>query len=115
MTTNHDITAINAVINAGITNVTSKNTEMMTKLASDQAELLSDIGKMQSWNIVAGLMPDDGDDIKKAIAEMKEEFIINLGELQNSVEAWETSVVAMVDAPGFMRVDKSADDEEEIK
>jgi hypothetical protein len=60
-------------------------------------------------------MPDDGDDIKKAIAEMKEEFIINLGELQNSVEAWETSVVAMVDAPGFMRVDKSADDEEEIK
>jgi hypothetical protein len=109
---NHDVTATIAVINSGIANFTSKNLELMTKLASDQGELLSDIDKMQTHNIKAGFLPDDGDDIKSAVAEILEEVTVNLGELQKSIEAWAGSVGVIVDAPGIMRVNKTMIEEE---
>ena len=111
---NHDATAVINVINSGIGNFTSKNSELITKLLSDQAELLSDIDKMQSHNIKAGFLPDDGDDIKKFVAEILEEVTVNLGELQNSIAAWAGSVNVVVDAPGIMRVDKSMEPDKEM-
>lgn len=116
---NHDLTNVTAVINAGVANFTSKNAELMAKLTADQAELLAKIGKMQSMNIKAGLMPDDGDDIDKIIDEITEEVLINLDELGNTIGGFQAAAVSALEAAGFMRVDATvvavAEEKEEEK
>ena len=108
---NHDLTNVKAVLNAGIDNFTSKNAELMKKLADDQAELLAKIGKMQSLNIVAGLMPDDGDDVRKILDEIEEEVSVNLNGLGDTITAFKNATNAALDGAGFMRVNKAKEEE----
>lgn len=110
---NHDLTNVIAVLNAGITNFNNKNSELMKKLADDQSELLAKINKMQSLNIVAGLMPDDGDDIAKILDEIEEEVSVNLSQLGISITAFRQATIAALAGAGFMRVNRAATDEKE--
>ena len=110
MATNYDLVNVQEVINAGIKNFSSKNGEMMKKLADDQAEMLTKIGKMQSFNIKAGLMPDDGDDIVKMCAEIQEEVEVNLQELVGTIESFNCAMNAALDGAGFMRVNRTEEE-----